>query len=230
MTPADTTAGALTGPASRRRSQRFPVVIPVEVSWQGPDGRRHQDAAQAGEANTHGGVLSMNTTPPVGAEIELTSRLSGETALARVVGLRRGESGAAFRVAVELVLPSESFWGVTFRLKKTTSELLKLEQAMQAGDLDLRALREFRDAVDHVRKTAWVVQEWRERQAQGKEAFTVLSMLTLERIRRATQLASDLATDLETHEVTRATAGLGNLLHAAERLYLRLRELLHGRK
>jgi len=44
-------------------------------------------------------------------------------------------------VAVELLIPSETFWGVNFRLKKTSAELARLNRAMQSGNLDPRILK-----------------------------------------------------------------------------------------
>ena len=73
---------------------------------------------------------------------------------------------------------------------------------------DPRILREFREAVDYVRKATWVVQEWQARQLQKHDPQTVLPLLTAERIRRATQLCDVIIADSATHEVTRETVGI----------------------
>src|SRR6266849_6297588 len=117
----------------------------------------------------------------------------------------RRESGAFLGVAVELLLQSETFWGLTFRLKKTTSELLRLDHAIKSGSIDARVLREFRDAVDYVRKTAWAVQEWQERQIQHRDTAAVLPLLVRERVRRAVQLCGTVAEDLKGNEITADT-------------------------
>ena len=93
---------------------------------------------------------------------------------------------------------------------------------IRAGGMDSRVLREFRDAVDYVRKTAWALQELQERQAQQRDTATVRSLLTEERVRRATQLSKALASDLDSHEVTDETAGAANLFRTIEDLYQRL--------
>lgn len=49
---------------------------------------------------------------------------------------------------------------MNFQLMKTSAELVEIEQAIQSGSVDARILKEFRDAVDYVRRTAWAVQEW----------------------------------------------------------------------
>lgn len=168
----------------------------------------------------------MKTYPDVGSQVELTNLLSSEAAQARVVAIRRSKKGAVLGVAVELLVPNESFWGVNFRLRRTSAELVKLEQAIKSGGIDPRILTEFRDAVDYVRKTAWVVQEWQERQLQRRDASTVLPLLAAERIRRATQLGNSIAMDLAAHEVTPETAGIEDLFRAIERVYQDLASLL----
>jgi hypothetical protein len=53
----------------------------------------------------------------------------------------------------------------------------------------------------------------------------VHSLLTEERVRRATQLGTALASDLDSHEVTDGTTGAADLYRAIEGLYQRLAEL-----
>jgi len=104
--------------------------------------------------NALGGLLSMKTQPRIGSELEVTNRLSNEVTRARVAAIRRSKAGAVLGVAIELLAPSETFWGVNFQLKKTSAELAKIEEVIRSGGVDPRILREFRDAVDYVRKTA----------------------------------------------------------------------------
>jgi hypothetical protein len=160
----------------------------------------------------------MNTYPAAGTQIELTNLLSRETSQARVVGIRRSDEGRMLGVAVELLVPNENFWGVNFQLKKTCAELVNLEFTIRSGGIDARILEEFRDAVDHVRKTSWAVQEWQERQLRHHDARTVLPLLTAERVRRATQLCDAIAADSAASELTRHTVGIGEFLQAVERV------------
>ena len=99
----------------------------------------------------------MKTYPAVGTQIEMTNLLSHESSHARVVSVRRNDEGRLLGVGVELLVPSDTFWGVNFQLKKTCADLVKLEYDMRSGSID-RVVGEFRDAVDNVRKTAWAVQ------------------------------------------------------------------------
>jgi len=213
-----------------RRSDRYPVVVPVKVKWLEPTGAGVIEFAEAKEVNMHGGLLDMRGRPAIGSVIELTNLSSTKTASARVVSLRPSKESQVLGVAVELLTPSETFWGVTFRLKVAIDDLLKLEKAIRPGGMDPRVLREFRDAVDYVRKTAWALQELEERQSHQRDTATVRSLLTEERVRRATQLSKALASDLDSHEVTDGTTGAGDLFRAIEGLYKRLAALFKIRE
>jgi hypothetical protein len=86
---------------------------------------------------------------------------------------------------------------VEARLKTSTAELLDLERTLMSVDIDPSVLRDFRDAVDYMRKSAWAVQEWQERQARHHDTSTVLPLLTFERIRRAADLCKRIAAELD---------------------------------
>ena len=218
-----------TSPAStktdQRRSSRFSVIVPVQAKWQEASGRIVIENAQAREVNKQGGLLDMKIFPSVGSQMELTNLLSGETYRVRVVAIRR-KDGRVVGVAVELLIPSETFWGVNFQLKKTSAELLQLEHSIRTGGIDQRILTDFRDAVDHVRKTAWAVQEWQERQITRHDPQTLLPLLISERIRRAAQLGNAIAADLTAREVTRETPGVEQLFDAVQRMQKLLADLL----
>ncbi len=111
------------------------------------------------------------------------------------------------------------------RLQRVGNDLLELDQAIRSGDIDVRLLAGFRQSIDHVRETTWAVQQWIELQAQDKDAYSVLPRLTVERIRRASQLNNDLALDLDAAEVTIETEGIENLRHSVRGLYKRLAQL-----
>lgn len=209
---------ALPRPEERRRSSRFPLVLPVAVKWHASGSETMQTDAETMEGNSHGGLLEMKVHPLIGSEVELTNLLSSEVTRARVVKVNRGKQEFTFEVGVEFLAPSGVFWGMGFRLKKAAAELRELDEALKAGGVDPRVLREFRDAVDYVRKTAWAVQEWQERQLQHRDTATVLPLLTAERVRRTTQLSNAVVADLKTHEATSETPGIEELSQAIERL------------
>jgi len=111
---------------------------------------------------------------------------------------------------------------ISERLKAATDELQKLEQLVVSGDCSPRVLSDFRDAVDSIRQTAWAVQQWTELQSQHRDPYTVLGLLSEERVRRATQLSRDLRIDLESLELSMETEGLDKLFQATRGLYERL--------
>jgi hypothetical protein len=108
---------------------------------------------------------------------------------------------------------------VSERLKAATDELQKLEQLVISGDCAPRVLSEFRGAVDSIRQTAWAVQQWTELQSQHRDPYTVLGLLSEERVKRATQLTRDLTIDLQSLEIGVETQGLQKLFEATKGLH-----------
>ena len=115
--------------------------------------------------------------------------------------------------------------GLPRRLQKITGELQELERLVRSGDCAPRVLSEFRIAIDNIRQTAWAVQQWTDLQKQRRDPYSVLDVLAKERVRRATQIARDLTTDLESLDLSLETEGLSDLFHAVERLHERLAPL-----
>jgi hypothetical protein len=181
----------------KRRSQRFLVMVPVEVSWPGPDGIAVKADGIARQVNCRGGFLEMQALPEFGSRVSLTNFLSAQTVEARVLATPQTRAGIAGGVAVELVHPSEEFWGVDLQVKKTSVELHKLETALNAQGVDLRLLSEFRDAVEYIRGVSAVAQRLREVQLRGRDEEEVHSEIATERVRRATKLCREIAADLD---------------------------------
>lgn len=214
----------------KRRSRRFPLISPVEATWQDADGKIFRESGRATDVSAQGALLEMKSYPASGSRIELKSLLSNESSQARVVGFRRSGEGRLLGIGIELLIPSETFWGMNFRLKKACADLVNLEYDMRSGSVDSQILREFRDAVDNVRKTAWTVQEWQERQSRQQNPDTVLPLLTAERIRRATQLCDAISADSAARRVAPETVGIDDFFHAVGRVHQTLLTLLRDRK
>jgi hypothetical protein len=172
----------------------------------------------------------MKSYAVVGSQIDLTNLISHESLHARVVGVRRSSEGRLLGVAVELLVPSENFWGVNFQLRKACADLVKLEYEMRSGQVAPDILREFRDAVDNVRKTAWAVQEWQERQLREQDPDTVLPLLVAERIRRATQLCDAISSGVAVDEIARETVGIEEFFRAVETVHKSLQHLFQDKK
>lgn len=114
---------------------------------------------------------------------------------------------------------------VSERVQSLTAELQELEKLVLAGDCAPRVLSEFRTAIDNIRQTAWAVQQWTALQEQQRDPYTVLDILSKERVRRATQLTRDLTVDLECLDVTFDTEGLAELFRSIAALHERLAPL-----
>ena len=186
-----------------------------------------RESGRATEVNAQGGLLELKTHPPAGGQIELKNLISQESSYARVVGPRRNGEGQLLGIAVELLIPSETFWGVSFQLKKACAELVRLEYDMRSSTIDSRVLLEFRDAVDNVRKTAWAVQEWQERRSKNHDPQTVIPLLTVESIRRASQLCVSISAALAGHEIGRETVGIDEFFKAVESVHQSLAPLFN---
>lgn len=213
----------------RRKTQRFPVNVPMEASWRGSDGLAVKEQAIAKQVNANGGLLEMANYPEVGSRITLTNFLSAATAEARVLATPSSREGVSRGIIVELVVPSESFWGVNLQVKKTYVELQNLEKSLRSEGIDLRLLNEFRDAVDYVRTAAIVVQQLRERQMHGRDDDDLAAILIAERIRRATNLCLEVTTDLDAGKVNDDTKGVDELYCSLEQACDRLKHLLKSR-
>ena len=98
--------------ATRRRSPRVYLSIPITAIWTSA-GVRVQEPAETLIVNKHGALLKMETMLPVGTEIELIRVATHQSVKGRVVSTyERGEDDQA-RAAVELHVPTETFWGIT---------------------------------------------------------------------------------------------------------------------
>jgi hypothetical protein len=215
--------------AERRKAQRFPVTVPIEASWRNLEGVPVLVQALAKQVNANGGFLEMAIYPSVGSRITLTNFLSAESAEARVLATPNSREGVAHGIVVELIAPSDSFWGVNLQVKKTSVELQKLEKSLQAEGIDFRLLNEFRDTVDTLRTTALAVQQLREFQLRGRDDGEIISMLVSSRVQRASNLCHELVADIDAGNMPVGIQGIDELFDSLEQACDRLRHLLKSR-
>jgi hypothetical protein len=213
----------------RRKSSRFLVAVPIEASWRNAEGIPVLVQAVAKQVNGNGGFLEMTVYPGVGSRITITNFLSGETAEARVLATPNSREGVSHGIIIELITPSDSFWGVNLQAKKTSVELQKLEKSLQSEGIDFRMLNEFRDTVDSIRTTALAVQQLREFQLKGRDDSEIVSMLVADRIRRATNLCHELVADIDADKLSSEIKGIDELYDSLEQACDRLRHLVKGR-
>jgi hypothetical protein len=214
----------------RRKNPRYVVTVPLEAVWRGPDGVAFKSQAVAKQVNANGGLLEMDNYPDMGTRISLTNFLSGETAEARVLATPYSREGVSRGIIVELIAPSESFWGVNLQVKKTSVELQKLEKSLRAEGIDPRLLNEFRDAADYLRTVSLAVQQLRERQLHGRDDSEIVSTLVAERIRRTANLCLEVISDIDSAKVSSQTKGLDELYQSLEEVSDRLRHLVKSRE
>jgi len=169
----------------------------------------------------------MATYPEIGRRVILTNFFSAETAEARVLATPHTSKGVSHGIAVELIVPSETFWGVSLQVKKADVELTKLEKSLQCEGIDPRLLREYQDAVDCVRTAAQVVRELRARQLEGRNDDDIISSLASARICRARNLSIDLIADLDAGRVSSETQGVEELHLALDQVCSRLQNRLN---
>lgn len=208
--------------AERRKSRRFPVVVPIEVSWRGAEGIAVKEDAVARQVNSNGGFLKMSNYPTLGSRVTLANFLSAQTAEARVLAAPDSRPGVANGVIVELIAPNESFWGVDLQINKTVVELQNLEKALKCEDIDLGLVREYRDAVDYVRTTTAALQQLRRRQLEGADDGELLSVLAKERIRRTINLCLEVTADVAAGRVRQDSVSFPELQEALANLQQRL--------
>jgi hypothetical protein len=208
----------------RRKSRRFPVLVPVEVSWRGPDGIASKEDAVARQVNANGGFLKMSSYPAVGTRVTLANFLSAQTAEARVLAAPDSRPGVANGIVVELIAPSESFWGVDLQVNKTIIELEFLEDSLKCEDIDLRLVGEYREAIDLIRSTTETLQRLRTSKQRPSDDRELLTSLVADKIQRADRLCTDLIADCDAERVRPGTKGLEELFRTIKKLNLRLKQ------
>ncbi len=99
----------------RRRSQRVHLVVPLNVVWTTPDGVHHNEPAKTEVINAHGGLLQMKEPyPGIKEVVELSHSSTAQSCKGRVVWIFEPEVGKLARIAIELAVASQAFWGVSF--------------------------------------------------------------------------------------------------------------------
>jgi hypothetical protein len=116
-------------------------------------------------------------------------------------------------------------------LAKLTSELRALDLELKSGvPPEAPLLREFRQALDGARMTAWTVNELMDARELRKDPHTVLSFLTSERLRRFAQMVKDLSVDIDADGITWQTRGIQTLADSVKLLQSRLEKLVNQHK
>lgn len=98
---------------NHRRSSRVFTRIPVRVKGVNVTSRKFSETSQTIVVNAHGGLIYLNETVEMGAQVLLINPASDEEQECRIVYLGdTSEKGQ--RVGVEFLSPAPNFWGVDF--------------------------------------------------------------------------------------------------------------------
>jgi hypothetical protein len=98
---------------AQRRSSRVFTRITVRATGKNDQGRKFRESSQTIVINAHGGLLYLQESLKLGAELVLVNPATEEEQECRVVYL--GDSSEkGTRVGVEFLSPSPHFWGVEF--------------------------------------------------------------------------------------------------------------------
>ena len=114
--PSQPQVDAVAKPAEsdRRRSSRVMLIIPVEIKWMTKDGPWVQEHADTEVVSQHGAMLRMKSRLSPGTQVEVRRPAVGLSVKAKVVGVGNPSSDGLARVAVEMLSPNDTFWGVSF--------------------------------------------------------------------------------------------------------------------
>jgi hypothetical protein len=117
---------------------------------------------------------------------------------------------------------------VSYKLRHLTAELRLLDLDLKSNTsleavADGAALREFRHALDNVRLTAWTVNELLDARQSQKNPQAVMSFLTVQRLRRLSQMVQDLCCDFDRDGGTWSVEAIKHLIDSLDRLCERLR-------
>ena len=99
--------------SAERRSSRVFTRIPVRATGKDFEGRKFRENSQTIVVNAHGGLLYVQESLELGAELILENPATEEEQECRVVYLG-DTSQKGTRIGVEFLSPSPHFWGVEF--------------------------------------------------------------------------------------------------------------------
>jgi hypothetical protein len=112
------------------------------------------------------------------------------------------------------------------KIMRAIADLNELEQNLVKDRIDPRLIAQLHDAVEHLRQTAWTVQQWVDLNSGGGDPFDVLPQLEAERMHMLGKLAHNVTADIDSTGINRYTLGISDLYETIQQLYRRLRKML----
>lgn len=108
------------------------------------------------------------------------------------------------------------------KILRAIGDLNELEQNLVKDKIDPRLIAQLHDAVEHVRQTAWTVQQWADIHATGGDPFDVLPQLEAERMHMLSKLAHNVTADIDASSINQYTLGVSELYESVQQLHRRL--------
>jgi hypothetical protein len=115
---------------------------------------------------------------------------------------------------------------MTQKIMKAIAELNELEQNLVRDRIDPRLIAQLHDSVEHVRQTAFTVQQWVDLSASGGDPFEVLPQLEAERMHMLSKLAHNVTADIDSTSINHYTLGISELFQSVDQLHRRLKKML----
>lgn len=109
---------------------------------------------------------------------------------------------------------------------RAIGDLNQYEQNLVKDRIDPRLIAQLHDAIEHVRQTAYTVQQWVDLTKSGGDAFDVLPQLEAERMHMLSKLAHNVTADIDSSSINQYTLGISDLYETVQQLYRRLRKML----
>jgi hypothetical protein len=111
------------------------------------------------------------------------------------------------------------------KILRAIADLNELEQNLVKDKIDPRLIAQLHDAVEHVRQTAWTVQQWADIHSTGGDPFDVLPQLEAERMHMLSKLARNVTADIDASSINQYTLGVSELHESVQQLYRRLTKM-----
>lgn len=112
------------------------------------------------------------------------------------------------------------------KIMNAIADLNELEQNLVKDRIDPRLIAQLHDSVEHVRQTAFTVQQWVDLHANGGDPFEVLPQLEAERMQMLRKLAHNVTADIDSTSINHYTLGISELYASVDLLHRRLKKML----
>lgn len=100
-------------PATRRRSSRVAIDMPVEVFGQAVNGKMFREETRTTTVNAHGALLVLGSPVQIKPSVLLINKATRIEVQCRVISLKETEKGKV-ELCIEFMIPQPQFWGITF--------------------------------------------------------------------------------------------------------------------